>query len=272
VHVGSEDNYLYSLNSNASLGWSYQTGYWIDSSPAIGSDGRVYFGSYDGRLYSLNSNASLGWSYQTMGSIYSSPAIGSDGKLYFGSEDSYFYAIQQQPTATPTNTPTNTSTKTPTSTPTRTPTSTPNYVELHVQPNGSGGYDFYPGQSVILGWASYEDLYNYRNVPCAIYLAAAFNPPTEDRAVSVDEIVRSGALFLFDKRMRPVRYNPKKVKPTWTAVPFPVPGLDSGGSLPFTVPSGAGGRWAFATVFVRLDNGQFPAQPPVEVSNGFNLH
>ena len=87
--------YLYSVNSNASLVWSYQSGGDIFSSPAIGSDGKVYVG--DTRLYSINSSGSLVWSYQSGGDIFSSPAIGSDGKVYIGSsktesiDESYYY-------------------------------------------------------------------------------------------------------------------------------------------------------------------------------------
>jgi len=98
--------YLYSVNSNASLVWSYQSGGDIFSSPAIGSDGKVYIGSsktesidesyyYYGYLYSINSNASLDWSYRAANWVGSSPAIGSDGKVYFGSDDTHLYSIQQ---------------------------------------------------------------------------------------------------------------------------------------------------------------------------------
>ncbi|MGC8832248.1 MAG: PQQ-binding-like beta-propeller repeat protein [Thermoproteota archaeon] len=33
--------------------WRYRTGFWIESSPAIGSDGTIYVGSFDGYLYAI---------------------------------------------------------------------------------------------------------------------------------------------------------------------------------------------------------------------------
>jgi outer membrane protein assembly factor BamB len=41
-----------------------------------------------------NQSSSLKWRYETDGWIDSSPAIGSDGTIYVGSDDSYLYAIQ----------------------------------------------------------------------------------------------------------------------------------------------------------------------------------
>lgn len=95
VYIGSYDNRLYSFSSTGSLLWSYETGSFIESSPAVDSGGRVYVGSAwgDNRLYSINSDGSLLWSYETGSSIYSSPAIGGDGTIYFGSEDNNIYAI-----------------------------------------------------------------------------------------------------------------------------------------------------------------------------------
>jgi len=272
VYVGSGDNNIYALTSSGKLEWSYMTGEDVFSSPAIAlpiptptpgivctsdrlaySDWLVYVGSGDNTFYAINQVGGLTWSYRAGAQVESSPAIGADGKVYVGAWDNSFYCFQD-PTPTPT------------------PTHIPNYVDLRVQLNGCLGYDFYPGQNVALNWATHEDMYNYRNVPCAVYLAAAMEPLKEDTAVTVQEIVKSGALFIFDSKMRPVLYNPRTLKPTFSGVRFPVPGLGSSGQLSFKVPEGAPGRWVFAAAFIRLDNKQFPAQPPVEVSNGFNLH
>ena len=50
--------------------WNYTTGSDIVSSPAIGSDGTIYFGSYDGKLYALNPNGTQKWNYTTGDLIY----------------------------------------------------------------------------------------------------------------------------------------------------------------------------------------------------------
>ena len=93
IYFGSYDDYLYALNPDGSLKWRYLTGGDIYSSPAIGTDGTIYFGSKDSFFYALNSDGSLKWSYQTEGEVRSSPAIGTDGTIYFGSYDSSFYAL-----------------------------------------------------------------------------------------------------------------------------------------------------------------------------------
>jgi outer membrane protein assembly factor BamB len=63
------------------------------SSPAIAEDGTIYFGCMDGYLYAMNPDGSLKWTYATYGDVLSSPAIGEDGTIYFGSSDNTFYAI-----------------------------------------------------------------------------------------------------------------------------------------------------------------------------------
>ncbi|MCX6063239.1 MAG: PQQ-binding-like beta-propeller repeat protein [Caldiserica bacterium] len=93
IYVGSEDHYLYALNSDGTLKWRYQTGDYVGSSPAIGSDGTVYVGSDDHYLYGLNSDGTLKWRYQTGVNIDSSPAIGSDGTVYVGSHDHYIAGL-----------------------------------------------------------------------------------------------------------------------------------------------------------------------------------
>jgi hypothetical protein len=145
--------------------------------------------------------------------------------------------------------------------------STPHYIELRV----SGGTDFNPGQKVVLEWQTYQDRYGFTGVPCAVYRAAALNPPAEDTAVTVNQIVSSKALFIFDSELRPAKYNPRSIEPTYPRVAFPASGLGSGGTISLIVPRGAAGKWVFAAAFIRLDNRQFPARPPVEVSHGFNL-
>jgi hypothetical protein len=147
-----------------------------------------------------------------------------------------------------------------------------NYVELHVVPNASGEYDFSRGNTVVLEWEARENMYNFRDVPCDVYLGAAMNPPGEDTEVSVNQIVGSGALYIFDSAKRATRYSASTLRPMYKNVRFPVPNIGSYGTITFNVPGGAAGRWVFAAAFVRRDNGQYPADPPVELSNGFTLH
>ncbi|TCK06284.1 FG-GAP-like repeat-containing protein [Phorcysia thermohydrogeniphila] len=84
--------------------WEYQTGSWVDSSPAIADlngDGKldVVIGSLDNKVYALNGeNGQLLWSFQTGDDVYSSPAIADlngDGKpdVVIGSLDNKVYAL-----------------------------------------------------------------------------------------------------------------------------------------------------------------------------------
>ena len=78
---------------NCKLAWSYATGQDIQSSPAIGPDGRVYVGSQDSYLYAFMPGGALAWSYKTGFDIVSSPAIVADGRIYVGSADARIYAF-----------------------------------------------------------------------------------------------------------------------------------------------------------------------------------
>jgi outer membrane protein assembly factor BamB len=84
IYFGALNDTLYALNPDGTLKWSYSTNRDIYSSPAIGSDGTIYFGSYDNYLYALHPDGSLKWKYDAGTSIHTSPAIGADGTIYFG--------------------------------------------------------------------------------------------------------------------------------------------------------------------------------------------
>jgi hypothetical protein len=84
---------MYALDAEGGLKWSYATGDDITSSPAIGSDGTIYFGSYDGVFYALDGDGTLRWEFTADSPIFSSPAVAADGKIYFGSLDGAFFAL-----------------------------------------------------------------------------------------------------------------------------------------------------------------------------------
>src|SRR5262245_45985336 len=64
----------------------------VPSSPAIGTDGTVYFGGageYEGKgvnVYALTPSGSLKWKYFA-GCDQTAPSIGGDGAIYFGAND-----------------------------------------------------------------------------------------------------------------------------------------------------------------------------------------
>ena len=54
VYVGNECGRVYALNATTGAKiWDYDTGYIIESSPAVAND-VIYIGSNDGKLYALN--------------------------------------------------------------------------------------------------------------------------------------------------------------------------------------------------------------------------
>jgi len=100
IYVGSNDNNLTAVNSNGSIKWTFPTGNWVDSSPALSHDGtEVYVGSWDNKLYAISTtDGSEVWSYETNSYVTSSPAVGINGRIYFGSMDSIFYALEKNGT------------------------------------------------------------------------------------------------------------------------------------------------------------------------------
>ncbi|MGA1844836.1 MAG: PQQ-binding-like beta-propeller repeat protein [bacterium] len=60
---------------------------------AIGADGMIYMGDNEGYVYAIDQDGTLMWSYETSDAIVSSPAISSDGTLYITSTDGSIYAF-----------------------------------------------------------------------------------------------------------------------------------------------------------------------------------
>lgn len=81
-----------SLFDDPSLLWSFTTGGWVLTAPAV-VDGVVYAGSDDYSLYALD--AATGdqiWSFATDDVIRSTPTV-VDGRVFFGSNDNHLYAL-----------------------------------------------------------------------------------------------------------------------------------------------------------------------------------
>lgn len=96
IYLGaSGDHQLYAINgSTGTIKWKFLPNDAINSTPAVGANGLVYFGSDDFNLYALNaSTGAVKWKYMTGGYVQGSPTIGSDGTVYFGSNDGNIYAL-----------------------------------------------------------------------------------------------------------------------------------------------------------------------------------
>jgi outer membrane protein assembly factor BamB len=81
------------LSVNDSL-WQFPTGDMVTSSPAVASDGTIYFGSNDDFVYAVTPFGVQKWSHQ-LGDVIdlTSPAVGADGTVYIGSNDMFLYAL-----------------------------------------------------------------------------------------------------------------------------------------------------------------------------------
>jgi len=113
VYVSSLDGKLYCLDADPfddgvdegfddpdgvsyDLLWSYTTGNYIESSPAV-ADGKVYIGSNDKKIYCLDATTGTHlWSYMTGSNVVSSPAV-ADGRIYVGSDDKKVYCLDADP-------------------------------------------------------------------------------------------------------------------------------------------------------------------------------
>lgn len=93
LYFGAEDNRVYAVLPNGTNRWQFSTGGKVWSSPALGADETVYFGSLDGQVYAVTPAGQKAWSFKTGGQIYASPAVGADGSLYITSMDQGLYAL-----------------------------------------------------------------------------------------------------------------------------------------------------------------------------------
>jgi len=96
IYFGDWSGYVHAVNPDGTQKWVYHTGNVITSSPAIGNDGTIYIGSHDDNVYAFNWNGTVKWQYRTGAWVHSSPAIGPDGTVYIGSDDSYLYALNPE--------------------------------------------------------------------------------------------------------------------------------------------------------------------------------
>ncbi len=94
IYFGSLDGKVYALNPNGGKRWEFATQAGITSSPAVDADGNIYIGSLDARLYCLDPRGTIRWVFQSGGQVNSSPALAPDGIIYFGSMDQNLYALE----------------------------------------------------------------------------------------------------------------------------------------------------------------------------------
>lgn len=113
VYIGSNDHNVYAFDAtDGSLVWKFNTGNFVESSPAVSNNAQVvYVGSDDGYLYVLDaSRGVLLWTMQTGLDVASSPAVldntieqGENGLVFVGSDDHKLYAMNGPSAGSPAN-------------------------------------------------------------------------------------------------------------------------------------------------------------------------
>ncbi len=73
--------------------WMLDEDFCTDCSPAIGSDGTIYFVSTDDCLYAVNADGSLRWRRAMEEDVNPTPALGVDGTIYLHAADSSLLAV-----------------------------------------------------------------------------------------------------------------------------------------------------------------------------------
>ena len=91
IYVGSQ--YLYAINPNGTVKWTFAAPQGFPSAPAIGIDGTIYIGSYDNKLYAINPDGTKKWDFETGGNVQTSPVITASNAIFVGSEDGNFYIL-----------------------------------------------------------------------------------------------------------------------------------------------------------------------------------
>ena len=116
IYIGTHDKYswtgsrLYAIYPDGTEKWhwtppSHKIFNFIDSTPAVASDGTLYVGCGDRSLYALYPNGTLKWEFyasppwwwkwckEYKGFVLTSPAISQDGTIYIGNNNHRLYAI-----------------------------------------------------------------------------------------------------------------------------------------------------------------------------------
>ena len=84
---------MVSVDGAGTLRWKSRVDSMIQSSPAIGAGGTVYFSSFKSTLYSVHpNNGTVRWTAPLGGTSFSSPALGRQG-IYVGANDGGVYAF-----------------------------------------------------------------------------------------------------------------------------------------------------------------------------------
>ena len=95
IFFGSRDGNVYAVDSDlTSLLWQFDTGDFVDCTPALGQEGSLIVASRNGTVFSLDTaTGELRWIFSAANIADSSPCVGVHGDVYIGSYTGTFYSI-----------------------------------------------------------------------------------------------------------------------------------------------------------------------------------
>ncbi|MBN2208762.1 MAG: PQQ-like beta-propeller repeat protein, partial [Candidatus Coatesbacteria bacterium] len=87
---------LYSISQERIIAWSYACDGYVETIPAVATDGSVYFGARNSTVYCLTPEGLLRWTFcppGTASSIDSAPTLDDNGRVYFAVSGNGFYCL-----------------------------------------------------------------------------------------------------------------------------------------------------------------------------------
>ncbi len=84
IYFGSQNHKFYALNPDGKRKWAFEANSIVDSSPAVALDGTIYAADENATLYALKPNGKKKWTYESNGTVIYTPTIGPDGTIYVG--------------------------------------------------------------------------------------------------------------------------------------------------------------------------------------------
>lgn len=86
--------FLYAVNPDGNIKWSYQLLTDAEAGPVQGHDGKLYLSARNGEIYFFNQDGSPEWHQNVDANSTFAPTIGPDGMIYFGTEE-YLMAMDE---------------------------------------------------------------------------------------------------------------------------------------------------------------------------------
>ncbi|RLC48311.1 MAG: hypothetical protein DRH70_01300, partial [Candidatus Coatesbacteria bacterium] len=95
IFAGSRDGRIYAIASDFShVLWQYDTGDYVDCTPALGQERSIIVASRSGTVFALDTwTGELRWIFSAANIADSSPCVGVNGDVYIGSYSGTFYSI-----------------------------------------------------------------------------------------------------------------------------------------------------------------------------------